>query len=625
MNILTGLDDIKARIHVRLRSELDCHPPTPESPKTGLIYPLSDILVDELGNADETPPVKTFWNPAYGLPQSPATGDRYIALVDGNGWTKDNIYAWTGAEWSVIPYRVGRIVYVINQHTWYGALDDGWQPLLSHNNGGGGTGALEPDKAVVTDSTGAIVTLRNVTATEVSYLCGARTFLQSQIDDLAVDLESEIDIRASADANIRQYIYESVASLQDWISAKQDKLTPGDNVTIVGNVISSNDTGLWAALATERGARDSKDSELLRLLGDEGSQRAAADSELSARIDALDVGGDGGGGEADSTNHLVYLGHLHIAEPTASELTAFAESQAAELFGDAELKTGYTVRDELDRDWRWVDDGGPPPNWYLVTFSAVGGGRLVARVDGHEINSGELVLEGKNIIFLAAPDDGFEVVKWVHNGNGINDGSLVYIVPVSSDKDVVAHFAAIPPPQDNRMHDPKDGRYYGVLSSGGLYWTTENYAYAGAGVYYNNAGSEPFSGAGRLYTYAEAAANAPPGWRLPTTEELTALADAAGTGTNLTKNGGGSGDWQASGSITHNDTLGFGLLPAGSANDASTFNYLSQRAYLWVDNAGIASGSMRARTVMYSSANLSSLTDRTSSHKLSVRYVKEVS
>jgi hypothetical protein len=29
----------------------------------------------------------------------PAVGDRLIALVTANGWTKDNIYTWNGASW----------------------------------------------------------------------------------------------------------------------------------------------------------------------------------------------------------------------------------------------------------------------------------------------------------------------------------------------------------------------------------------------------------------------------------------------------------------------------------------------------------------------------------------------
>lgn len=130
-----SVEDTKARIHARLRDPLGCNPPTPESPKTGLIFPIADMLVEELGNFEEAPPVKAFWNPSGGLPPSPAVDDRYIASATGNGWTENNIYAWTGEEWSEIPYPAGRIVYVVGEDAWYGAAADGWVPIAGLGEG----------------------------------------------------------------------------------------------------------------------------------------------------------------------------------------------------------------------------------------------------------------------------------------------------------------------------------------------------------------------------------------------------------------------------------------------------------------------------------------------------------
>jgi len=244
----------------------------------------------------------------------------------------------------------------------------------------------------------------------------------------------------------------------------------------------------------------------------------ALEARLQARIDSIEL----------TANHLVYLGLLEVSEPTSQQLTDFAKMQAAALFGNAALRTGFTVRDAQDRDWRWVDD-------------------------------------------------------------------------------VVV---------DNRMYDSKDGQYYDVIESGGLYWTKRNYSYAGNGNYYNAASSEPFPQAGRLYSHAEATANTPNGWRLPTQAEFEALVTAAGNGSNLTKNGTGSGVWTASGNITHNDTLGFGLLPAGYYS--GSYQYLSTRAGIWLGDEP------NRRAYIMNTGNNFYYDVASADRKLSIRYVKEV-
>jgi hypothetical protein len=128
---MSTIDNIKANVRLGLIG-LDCVPPQGNEypPKTGLIFPIADLLVDELCSPSEEPPVIAFWDPTGGLPESPEIGDRYIAAANGNGWQTNNIYAWVGDAWSVIPYRLGRIVYIVNEDTWYGAMDDGWYKLL---------------------------------------------------------------------------------------------------------------------------------------------------------------------------------------------------------------------------------------------------------------------------------------------------------------------------------------------------------------------------------------------------------------------------------------------------------------------------------------------------------------
>jgi hypothetical protein len=45
-------------------------------------------------------PVISIFDNMGGLPAGPSVGDRYIALYTANGWTKDNIYQWSGSLWN---------------------------------------------------------------------------------------------------------------------------------------------------------------------------------------------------------------------------------------------------------------------------------------------------------------------------------------------------------------------------------------------------------------------------------------------------------------------------------------------------------------------------------------------
>jgi len=115
----------------------------------------------------------------------------------------------------------------------------------------------------------------------------------------------------------------------------------------------------------------------------------------------------------DATNHLVYLGLLEEIEPTPQLLTEFAQRQATALFGVATLKTGFTVRDAQDRDWRWVDDGDapppspPPPTSYTVLANVTGNGTVSG--------TGQFV-SGTSVTITATPGDGYELTTIVVDG-----------------------------------------------------------------------------------------------------------------------------------------------------------------------------------------------------------------
>jgi hypothetical protein len=57
------------------------------------------------------------------------------------------------------------------------------------------------------------------------------------------------------------------------------------------------------------------------------------------------------------------------------------------------------------------------PTTFTVAYSVTGGnGSIAATVDGVAITSGVAVEEGKDVVFTAAPNSGYRVAAWTHNG-----------------------------------------------------------------------------------------------------------------------------------------------------------------------------------------------------------------
>ncbi|MGI6319455.1 MAG: T9SS type A sorting domain-containing protein [Bacteroidales bacterium] len=64
------------------------------------------------------------------------------------------------------------------------------------------------------------------------------------------------------------------------------------------------------------------------------------------------------------------------------------------------------------------------PVEYAVTFAVEGdNGAIVATVDETEIDSGDLVEAGKDVVFTATPEDGFQVKEWTINGDVVADNT----------------------------------------------------------------------------------------------------------------------------------------------------------------------------------------------------------
>ena len=80
---------------------------------------------------------------------------------------------------------------------------------------------------------------------------------------------------------------------------------------------------------------------------------------------------------------------------------------------------------------------------YTVTFSVTGGnGTLAAAVDGEGIASGAEVEEGKDIVFTAVPDEGYQVKEWTVDGQLVadNKSNTLTVTNVTADVTVTVEF-----------------------------------------------------------------------------------------------------------------------------------------------------------------------------------------
>ena len=137
--------------------------------------------------------------------------------------------------------------------------------------------------------------------------------------------------------------------------------------------------------------------------------------------------------------------------------------------------------------------------------------------------------------------------------------------------------------------DPRDGQSYDVVKIGGLTWFAENLNFATGGSVCPEGDSRKCSEYGRLYTWDNARAACPEGWRLPDSADFASLIAEAGGAAEAGEKLKSTGGWFKKGNGS--DALGFSALPAGyrgavyegdgGALAGGTYDGIGGYAYFW--------------------------------------------
>ena len=125
--------------------------------------------------------------------------------------------------------------------------------------------------------------------------------------------------------------------------------------------------------------------------------------------------------------------------------------------------------------------------------------------------------------------------------------------------------------------DPRDGQSYDVVKIGGLTWFAENLNFATEGSVCPEGDSRNCDKYGRLYTWDDAQAACPEGWRLPDSADFATLVEQAGGAAVAGEKLKSTGGWFKKGNGT--DALGFNALPAGYRGEK--YDGIGGYAYFW--------------------------------------------
>jgi hypothetical protein len=85
----------------------------PTSAEVPTSQAISQYVVNVASNLNYKNPILSIFNNTFGLPSSPAQGDRYIALSTAHTWIKDYIYTYKDATWDADDAIVGNTTFNI--------------------------------------------------------------------------------------------------------------------------------------------------------------------------------------------------------------------------------------------------------------------------------------------------------------------------------------------------------------------------------------------------------------------------------------------------------------------------------------------------------------------------------
>ena len=124
-----------------------------------------------------------------------------------------------------------------------------------------------------------------------------------------------------------------------------------------------------------------------------------------------------------------YDGKGNLIRMNVEDMDAWVALSEYDIDGDWNIQARL-VGDELNRIYFSIDGSG---------------GALQAEADGEEIESGDGVEEGTDVLFTAIPDAGYELNEWILNGEVVEDhtGLTLEVTDVSSNIEVSVSFMGI--------------------------------------------------------------------------------------------------------------------------------------------------------------------------------------
>ena len=129
--------------------------------------------------------------------------------------------------------------------------------------------------------------------------------------------------------------------------------------------------------------------------------------------------------------------------------------------------------------------------------------------------------------------------------------------------------------------DPRDGQAYDVVKIGDRTWFAENLNFATEGSVCPEGDNRNCDKYGRLYTWDDARAACPGGWRLPDSADFAALIAEAGGAAQAGESLKATSGWFKKGNGS--DALGFNALPAGYRGEK--YDGIGGYAYFWSASA----------------------------------------